>query len=82
MKAKNVSVTVSDFSGELYVMITLKLRNQYLELEASDPSRDAKKGLRVSEANRKKKQKEIQKFLEMIDFPEDDHFQEGSQDVT
>jgi hypothetical protein len=71
MKARNVSVSVVDFGHEgLYVMVTMKLPGHNLSREASHPSGDMYKGVRVSEASRKQKMKELQKILESLEFPD------------
>lgn len=71
MKAREVSVMVAQFNGELYVNVTMKLKDVYLRKEASHPSGDMTKGVRVSESSRKQKSKEIQKILESVEFPND-----------
>ncbi len=70
MRAKDVSVMVVDFGGELYVNVTMKLKGHSLEREAAHPSGDMTKGVRVSEGSRKRKSKELQRILEGVEFPD------------
>jgi hypothetical protein len=64
MKARNVSVTVVDVGGELYVSTTFHVPGS---LQREDPPND----FRVRESARKKKQKAIQRFLESLEIPDD-----------
>ncbi len=61
---------VVDFNGELYVNVTMKLKGHSLDREAAHPSGDMTKGVRVSEASRKRKSRELQKILEVVEFPD------------
>lgn len=61
---------VVDFNGELYVNVTMKLKGHSLAREAAHPSGDMTKGVRVSEASRKRKSKELQRILEAVEFPD------------
>ena len=78
MKAKEVSVSVVDFGGSLYVNITMKLAGHPLEMEDACPdTRNSDRGTshgipgkRVKENSRKRKSKDLQKFIEGIEFPE------------
>jgi hypothetical protein len=74
MKAKEVSVSVADFGGSLYVNITMKLAGHSLETEDALPdSHNTSHGIpgkRVKENSRKRKAKELQRLIEGIDFPE------------
>jgi len=70
MKARDVSVSVVDFGNDgLHVMVTLKLSGHHLSREATHPSGDMYKGVRVSEASRRQKAKELQRLLESVEFP-------------
>ena len=70
MKAREVSVSVGQFNGELYVNVTMKLTGHHLSMEAAHPSGDMYKGVRVSEVSRKQKAKELQRILESVEFPD------------
>lgn len=74
MKAHQVSVSVSENNGDLYVQITMKLRGHILEREAAcvDPinADRTKYGSRVKESSRKSKAKELRQVIEGIEFPE------------
>lgn len=79
MKAKEVSVSVVDFGGSLYVNITMKLAGHPLEMEDALPPETRNSGKdtshrmpdkRIKESSRKRKSKELQKLFEGIDFPE------------
>ncbi len=67
MKARDMSVSVSDFGGELQVMVTFKVKGS---LNRESPNLTQLPGWsRVSEAARKAKAKEIQRLLEVVEFP-------------
>lgn len=76
MKARDVSVSVVHGGSELLVTVTMKLPGHQLHLELEpacpDPvNADATKyGKRVREGSRKRKQKELQRFLESMEFPD------------
>jgi len=64
MKAKNISATVVDMKGELYVSLTFYLSGS---LPKEDPPHD----FRVREVARKKKQKAMLRFIESLEIPEE-----------
>lgn len=64
MKVKNVSASVVDSNGELYVNVTFHIPGS---LQKEDPPND----FRVREGARKKKQKAIQHWLETLEVPDD-----------
>lgn len=70
MKPREVSVSVVQFpNDELFVNVTFKVRGHELGVEACSPDGDcAKAGKRVSASSRKRKQKELQKIIEAVDF--------------
>jgi hypothetical protein len=74
MKPREVSVSVADFGGELYVNITLRLPGHSLEREAAHPdpvnADRTKVGTRVRESARKAKSKELRKLIEGVEFPD------------
>jgi hypothetical protein len=79
MKAREVSVSVVDFGGSLYVNITLKLPGHSLEMEDALPPETRNSGKdtshrmpdkRVKESSRKRKSKDLQRIIEGIEFPE------------
>jgi len=62
MKAREVSVGIQDVGGEQIVVVRLKLNDAPLERE-SIPF-----GSRVKESARRRREKEIQKVLESVEF--------------
>jgi hypothetical protein len=75
MKAREVSVSVADFGGSLYVNVTLKLPGHPLETEDAFPdtrnsTTHSFPGKRVKESSRKRKAKDLQRLIEGIEFPE------------
>ena len=73
-RAREVSVGVQDVGGELIVITRFKIRSEPLEREAAcaDPPNcdPAKYGTRVKESARRRKEKELQKILEAVEWPE------------
>lgn len=72
MKARDVSVSVSDFGGELFIIATMRVTGS-LEKEAACPepkNPPPNAGTRVRESSRKAKAKELRKFLEGVEFPD------------
>ena len=74
MKPSDVSVSVSDFGGKVFVNVTFELRGHSLgrETAAPDPqTADANiYGTRVREGARKAKAKELRKLIENMEFPD------------
>lgn len=74
MKARDVSVSVSDFGDGLHVIVTMKLPGRSLgrEVACPEPSKgDATKfGTRVAESSRRAAAKEIRKILESVELPD------------
>lgn len=74
MKPSEVSVSVSDFGGEIFVHTTFKLRGHELERECACPdplNADATKHhKRVKESSRKAKAKQLKKAIEGMEFPD------------
>lgn len=74
MKAKDVSVSVVDYGGVLFVMATFKLPGHVLEQEEAVPSTrnssHAPSGKRVREGSRKAKAKLLRQLLETVEFPD------------
>lgn len=72
MRAKDVSVGVQEVGGELLVLVRFRVASAPLEREAAcpDPPKcdPAKYGTRVKESSRRKKEKQIQKILEAVEF--------------
>lgn len=64
MKAREVSVGIQEVGGELIVVARFKVRSEPLEREAIPF------GTRVKESARKQKEKELQKILESVEFPD------------
>lgn len=80
MKPREVSVSTADFGNVLYVNITLKLPGHALEHEPACPDpRNAKPltshdpGQRVREGSRKRMNKELQRVMEGVEFPNPPH---------
>lgn len=70
MKAKDVSVTVTDFGGEIQVIAVFKIKGS---LKRESPNTELLPGWsRVSESGRKKRSKEIAAQLETLDFGDKD----------
>lgn len=73
MRAREVSVGIQDLGGELLVVARFKVRSRPLEREAACPEPSKcdpdKYGTRVKESARKRKEKELQKILESVEFP-------------
>jgi hypothetical protein len=65
MKARNVLVSVSDFGNEVFVNVTLRLPGRTLGKETPLPNFS-----RVSEHDRKRVAKELQRVLEAVEFPD------------
>jgi hypothetical protein len=59
MKAREISVNVVDFGGELYVMTTMKLKGVSLTREDNV----------VTEKSRRERAKAIKAALETVEFP-------------
>lgn len=74
MRAKDVSVGIQEVGGELLVLVRFRVRSSPLEREAACPEPSncdpAKYGTRVKENSRRRKEKEIQKLLETVEFPD------------
>lgn len=74
MRAKDVSVGVQEVGGELLVLVRFRVRTAPLEREAACPDPPncdpAKYGTRVKESSRRRKEKELQKILEAVEFPD------------
>ena len=64
-KPRNVGVMVVDMGGELKVLAQFTIKG-HLEGESMPGG-----GSRVSARSRKKKQKELEKFLQTVEFPDD-----------
>ena len=64
MKAREVSVGIQDTGGEYIVIVRLKVSGPSLEREAIPF------GSRVKESARKQKEKELQRILESVEFPD------------
>lgn len=64
MKAREVSVGIQEVGGELIVVARFKVRSDSLEREAIPF------GTRVKESARKQKERELQKILESVEFPD------------
>lgn len=75
MKAKDVSVGIQEVGGELLVLVRFRLESSLLEREAAcpDPPKcdPAKYGTRVKASSRSRKEKQLQKILETVEFPYD-----------
>jgi hypothetical protein len=78
VKPNNVSVSVSQFNGELFVNITMKLKGQPLDYEPACPPNVnpifgdvLTLGNRIGEHSRKRKCKLLQKFIEQLEFEND-----------
>lgn len=65
MKARDVSVGIQDIGGELIVIARFHVTSVPLEREV------IASGTRVKESARKRKEKEIQKLLESVEYPND-----------
>jgi hypothetical protein len=70
MKARDVSVSVVQYGEELFVMVTMKLPGHSMAKEATDPSGDMTKGVRVNEHSRKEKAAQLQRVLKAVEFPD------------
>ena len=73
MKPREVSVSVTDFGGELFINVTMKIKGELQrEVACPDPPNcDATKfGTRVKESARKAKAKELRKLIEGVEFPD------------
>jgi hypothetical protein len=74
MKAKNVSVGVQESGGELIVLVRFNIKSAPLEREVAYPEPPkcdpVKYGTRVKTTARFRKEKEIAKLIESLDFPE------------
>lgn len=64
MRAREVSVGIQESGGELNVLVRFKLKSSGLEREAIPF------GSRVKESARRQKEKELQKILESVEFPD------------
>jgi hypothetical protein len=78
MRAREVSVGIQESHGELIVIVRLKVKSPGLEREPAHPEPAktsaetlALVGTRVRESARKRKEKEIQRVLEAVEFPND-----------
>ena len=75
MRAREVSVGIQDLGGEYIVITRFKVRGTPLEREAACPDPPncdpTKYGTRAKESARKRKEKELQKILEAVEFPND-----------
>jgi len=78
MKPRDVSVSVTQFKGELLVNITMKLKDNNLDYEPACPPNVnpifgdvLTLGNRVAEHSRKRKCKLLQKFIEQLEFTND-----------
>lgn len=75
MRAREVSVGIQETGGELIVLVRFKVKSPGLEREAACPDPPncdpVKYGTRVKESARKRKEKELQRILEAIEFPND-----------
>ena len=75
MKAREVSVGIQETGGELIVLVRFKIRSPGLERETACPEPPkcdpTVYGTRVKESSRKRKEKELQKILEAVEFPND-----------
>lgn len=70
MKARDLTVGVTDFGGEIQVIAVFKIKGS---LKRESPNLKELPGWsRVSESARKKKAKEIAAKLETLDFGEED----------
>lgn len=63
MKAREVSVGIQDMNGEYSVLVRFKVQGPPLEREACGPS-----GTRVKASSRGRKEKELRKILESMEF--------------
>lgn len=74
MRAKDVSVGVQEVGDELIVLVRFRIRSAPLERELACPERSnvdpSLCGTRVKQSARTRKEKELQKTLEAIEFPE------------
>lgn len=73
MKGIDISVSVTDFGGELFYNVTIRLPGELSrEVACPDPPNcdAAKVGTRVKESSRRAKAKEIRKVLEGVEFPD------------
>ena len=72
MRAKDVSVGIQETNEGLIVLVRLRLKSAPLEREAACPDPPncdpTKYGTRVKESSRRKKEKQIQKVLEAVEF--------------
>lgn len=64
MRAREVSVGIQESGGELIVVVRFKVKSSGLAREAIPF------GSRVQEAARKQKEKELQRILESVEFPD------------
>lgn len=78
MKPNNVSVSVSQFNGELFVNITMSLKHQPLDYESAVPPKMNSVfadvtlyGKRVLEGSRARKCKLLKRFIEQLEFQDD-----------
>lgn len=78
MRAREVSVGIQDLGGEYIVITRFKVRGTPLEREVACPDSPkladcdpATYGTRVKESARKRKEKELQRILEAVEFPND-----------
>lgn len=74
MRARDVSVGIQETSDGLSVLVRFYLKSEPLEREPACPEPPkcdpAKYGTRVKESARKRKEKEIAKLLEAVEYPE------------
>ena len=64
MRAREVSVGIQENGGELIVVVRFKVKSNGLEREIIPF------GSRVKEGARKQKERELQKILESVEFPD------------
>lgn len=74
MRARDVSVGIQETNDGLNVLVHLKIKSAPLEREAACPDPPncdmTKYGSRVQESARRRKEKELQKILEAVEWPE------------
>lgn len=75
MRAREVSVGIQETGGELIVLVRFKMKSPGLEREAACPDPPtcdpAVYGTRVKESSRRRKEKELQRILEAVEFSND-----------
>lgn len=74
MKARDVSVGIQETNDGLNVLVHLKIKSAPLAREPACPDPPncdpLKYGTRVNEGARRRKEKELQKILEAVEWPE------------